>query len=311
MKIIDHIIKKLANGTQIPKLKYSYLLSGLIVLSVSCKKTDYLDTDNADGPPLSAKVKLVNALTITAPINFLDFTRQINTALITHNASTAYLDTQFGKVQYNTTEGSNTSYKSSYVFGGSANFVQETDKASFSGPNGPIAGYYHTLFAVAKRKPSKLNPGNRDSLVLVFDDLDAPAAGKAKLRFANFSPDAPNVNFSTAAGTAIFSNVAYGSFGDQTIITYDASGKAPNTIPGLTWKTLGPFKEIDPAAAAGFEIRNATTNAVVTVTGLTSVTFEAGKIYTVFINGTVAGGRFNGHHYYAYQITSSYNRFNK
>jgi hypothetical protein len=292
MKIIDHIIKELAKLKSLPRFKYAYALSGLILLSASCKKTDYLDTDNSQRPLLSAKVKLVNALSTTPPLNFLDFTRQINTALVTHNAATDYLDTQFGKVQFNTTEGSNTSYKSSYVFGGSANFVQENDKSSFSGPNGPIADFYHTLFAVAKRKPSKVNPGNRDSLILVYDDLTVPAFGKAKVRFANFSPDAPNVNFSVVGSSAIFSNVGYGSFGDQTVLTYDAAGKGPATIPGLTWKTLGPFKEINATSAAAFEIRNTTTNTVIPITGTTlnSVTFEAGKIYTIFINGTVAAG---------------------
>ncbi|WP_214226936.1 DUF4397 domain-containing protein [Pedobacter sp. B4-66] len=272
------------------KIKFAVIL-GVIAIVTSCKKAEYLDSDNADRLPLSAKVKLVNALSITAPINFLDFTRQVNTALVVHNASTGYLDTQYGKVQYNTTEGSNTSYKSSYVFGGSAIFAQETDKASFAGPNGPIASFYHTLFAVAKRKPSKLNPGNRDSLVLVYDDLTAPVAGKAKVRFANFSPDAPNVDLTLAGSVAVFSNVAYGNFGDQTIITYDANGKAPATIPGLSWKTLGPFKEVDIVAAKNLEVRNNTTQTVIPIigNGLSNVTFEAGKIYTVFINGSVGG----------------------
>ncbi len=272
-------------------IKFAILLGVAVIGAASCKKTEYLDSDNADRPELSAKVKLVNALTVTAPVNFLDFTRQINTALVVHNASTGYLDTQFGKVQYNTTEGSNTSYKSSYLFGGSATFVQETDKASFAGPNGPIAGYYHTLFAVAKRRPSKLNPGNRDSLVLVYDDLTAPVSGKAKVRFANFSPDAPNVDLALAGSAAVFSNVAYGNFGEQTIITYDANGKAPATIPGLTWKTLGPFKEIDAFAGKNLEVKNNATQAVIPVAGngLSNLTFEAGKIYTVFINGNVNG----------------------
>ncbi|MES2807330.1 MAG: hypothetical protein V4619_01810 [Bacteroidota bacterium] len=292
MKIINHIIIQLKGLKPMPQYKYVYLATCLIVLSTACKKTEYLDTDNSERPPLSAKVKLVNALTISVPLNFLDFTRQINTTVVTRNTATGYLDTQFGKVQYNTTEGTNTSYKSSYVFGGSANFVQETDKASFSGPNGPIATYYHTLFTVDKRKPSKLNPGNRDSLILVYDDLAAPAAGKAKIRFANFSTDAPNLNFNIAGGASIFTNVGYGSFGDQTVLTYDATGKGPATIAGLSWKTLGPFKEINAVTAGIFEIRNTTTNAIIPITGTTlnSATFQDGKIYTVFINGTVAAG---------------------
>lgn len=289
MNILDHIN---INLKRIKSHRLTYLLSGIVLLSTACKKTEYLDTDNSQRPPLSSKVKLVNALNLNVSVNFLDFTRQINTAAIARNASTGYLDTQFGKVQYNTTEGTTTSYKSSYVFGGSANFVQENDKQSFSGPNGPIASYYHTLFTVEKRKPSKLNPGNRDSLILVYDDLTAPASGKAKVRFANFSPDAPNLNFSPVGGAAVFTNIAYGNFADQTIITYDAAGKAPSTIAGLTWKTLGPFKEINTTVGTAFEIRNALTNALIPVTGttLSSVIFQDGKIYTVFINGTLAAG---------------------
>jgi hypothetical protein len=289
MNILDHINSVLK---RIESHRVTYFLSGIVLVSTACKKTEYLDTDNSNRPPLSAQVKLVNALNLNVPLNFLDFTRQINTAVVTRNASTGYLDTQFGKVQYNTTEGTTTSYKSSYVFGGSANFVQENDKQSFSAPNGPIASYYHTLFAVDKRKPSKLNPGNRDSLILVYDDLAAPATGKAKVRFANFSPDAPNLNFGPAGGAAIFANVAYGNFGDQTVITYDAAGKAPSTIPGLSWRTLGPFKEINATNGAAFEIRNAATSAVIPLTGtaLNSISFQDGKIYTVFINGTLAAG---------------------
>ena len=292
MKILDHITTTLSSLQLSSGPKTTLFLSGLVLLSTACKKTEYLDTDNSQRPPLSAKVKLVNALNLNVSVNFLDFTRQINTAAIPRNASTGYLDTQYGKVQYNTTEGTTTSYKSSYVFGGSANFVQENDKQSFSGPNGPIASYYHTLFTVDKRKPSKLNPGNRDSLILVYDDLTAPAAGKAKVRFANFSPDAPNLNFSPVGGGAVFTNVVYGNFADQTIITYDAAGKAPSTIAGLSWKTLGPFKEVNTTAGAAFEIRNASTNAIIPLTGTTlnSVTFQDGKIYTVFINGTIAAG---------------------
>ena len=290
MKILDHITTTLSSLKLSPGPRATLFLSGMVLLSSACKKTEYLDTDNSQRPPLSAKVKLVNALNLNVSVNFLDFTRQINTAAIPRNASTGYLDTQYGKVQYNTTEGTTTSYKSSYVFGGSANFVQENDKQSFSGPNGPIASYYHTLFTVDKRKSSKLNPGNRDSLILVYDDLTAPAAGKAKVRFANFSPDAPNLSFSLAGGAAIFSNVAYGNFADQTIITYDAAGKAPSTIPGLTWKTLGPFKEVNATAGTPFEIRNSTTNTVIPITGTTlnNVVLQDGKIYTVYINGTVA-----------------------
>lgn len=264
-------------------IKNTLLAILYLPLLMACGKNNYLDIDASERPALSARVKFVNAHATGTAVHFWDFTRQVTTAPVPRNSSTVYLDTQFGKVQYNLTEGAGTAYKASYLFGGSATFVQETNTTSFSGPNGPIATYYHTLFAVPKLKPSTLNPGNVDSLILVYDDLSIPAAGKAKIRFANFSTPVRSVDLAYTAGTAIFTNVAYGSFGDQTIIPY-TSGRSPETIPGLSWKTLGPFKELNAGAGQNLEIRNTTNGFVIPVSGLTGINFEAGKIYTVFIN---------------------------
>lgn len=264
------------------------VIAAVSVLS-ACKKADYLDVDAGDRPPLSAKVKFVNARISTEAVNFWDFTRKVTPVALAKNTASAYLETQFGKVQFNLTEGTNASYKASYIFGGSANFIQETNSAAFSGPNGPIADFAHTLFTVKKRLTSTLNPNNIDSLILVYDDLTLPAAGKAKVRFANFSPDAPQLDFSYTTGASVFTGVSYGNFGDQVVIPY-TNGKAPATIEGLTWKTLGPFKEVNAGANQSFQLRNSGTQAIVPVSGnsLAQVTLEAGKIYTIFINGVTS-----------------------
>ncbi|TCC95783.1 DUF4397 domain-containing protein [Pedobacter hiemivivus] len=267
-------------------IKTALFVIAYLPLLMACGKNDYLDIDASERPALSAKVKFVNARPSASAVHFWDFTRQVTSAALVRNGSTAYLDTQYGKVQFNLTEGTGTTYKASYLFGGSANFVQESNTASFSGPNGPIATFYHTLFAVAKLKPSTLNPGNTDSLILVYDDLTAPSAGKAKLRFANFAVPARAVDLAYAAGTSIFTGVGYGSFGDQVIIPY-TNGKSSDNIPGLTWKTLGPFKELNAGTNQNLEIRNTTGGAVVPVTGLTGINLEAGKLYTIFINNPV------------------------
>lgn len=262
----------------------------LVILFSACNKASYLDVDAGDRPALSAKVKFVNARLSSTAVNFWDFTRKVTPALLARNTASAYLETQFGKVQYNVTEGTNTSYKASYIFGGSATFVQETNTVSFAGPNGPIADFAHTLFTVKKRLTSTLNPNNIDSLILVYDDLTLPAAGKAKLRFANFSPDAQAVDFAYANGTVVFSKVSYGNFGDQVVIPY-TNGKSPATIEGLSWKTLGPFKEIDAGTNLSFQVKNNGNQVPVLISGntLTGITLEAGKIYTIFINGLIAG----------------------
>jgi len=265
----------------------SALLSFIpLLLFSACGKNDYLDIDASERPALSAKVKFVNARLSAAPVQFWDFTRRVTTTALARNTATAdYLDTQYGKVQYNLTEGTGTTYKASYVFGGSANFVQETNTASFSGPNGPIATYYHTLFAVRKLRASTLNPGNTDSLVLVYDDLTAPAAGKAKVRFANFANSARLVDLTYADGTGVFAGVAYGNFGNQTLIPY-TSGKSPETIAGLSWKTLGPFKELTAGANQSLLVKNTVSGTVLPVSGLAALDLEAGKIYTIFITST-------------------------
>lgn len=266
-----------------------FLTVAALVFS-SCSKADYLDIDAGDRTALSAKVKFVNARASLTPVNFYDFTRKVTPALLQRNTASAYLETQFGKVQYNVTEGTTASYIASYIFGGSANFVQETNSAAFAGPNGPIADFAHTLFTVKKRLKSTLNPNNLDSLILVYDDLTLPPAGKAKVRFANFSPDAPRVDFSFTGGAALFTNVNYGDFGGQTVIPY-INGKAPAIVDGLTWKTLGPFTEIDAGTNLGFQIRNTGNQSLINISGasLSGVTLENGKIYTIFINGQITG----------------------
>lgn len=267
-----------------------YLVLAISTFFFSCTKTDYLDADAGDRTPLSAKVKFINAVISTTPLSFYDFTRKVTPTALQRNTASAYLETQYGKVQYNVTEGTSASYIASYVFGGSANFIQETNAASFSGPNGPIADFAHTLIAVKKRLKSTVNPNNVDSLILVYDDLTLPAAGKAKLRFANFSPDAPALDFAYTNGTTVFNNTSYGNFGDQVVIPY-TSGKAPAVVEGLTWKTLGPFKEIDAGTNLNFEVKNSNSKAVVPVSGttLSGITLENGKIYTIFVSGLVAG----------------------
>lgn len=271
------------------KILNVFIVIAATVLS-SCSKADYLDVDAGDRPPLSAKVKFVNARISPVAVNFWDFTRKVTPSLLQRNTASAYLETQFGKVQYNVTEGTSTSYKASYVFGGSANFVQETNTASYSGPNGPIADFAHTLFTVKKRLSSTLNPNNIDSLILVYDDLTLPAAGKAKVRFANFSPDAPQLDFSYSGGVSIFTNVGYGNFGNQVVIPY-TNGKSPAVIDGLSWKTLGPFTEVPAGTNLAFQVKNTSTQAVIPVTGnsLSGITLADGKIYTIFINGLIAG----------------------
>ncbi|SEM85285.1 protein of unknown function [Mucilaginibacter gossypiicola] len=242
-----------------------WVLAGITILfAASCKKTDYLNINAADRPSLAAHISFVNARPVNTGIQFWVYTTQVTKTALAINTKSDYIDTQFGDVQINFTEGTNTSYKASRQFGNSATFT------STGGPNGPIANYYHTVFAVKNTKATA------DSLILFYDDLSAPAAGKAKVRFVNLAPGAPNVDFGIAGQTALFTNTAYGRAGGSVL-----SGT------GLSAWSLGPFVTVD-AGTVNFSITQSSDQSAVNITGdkLKGVTLTAGKIYTIYINGT-------------------------
>ena len=112
---------------------------------------------------------------------------------------------------------------------------------------------YYSVFAVDQ--VSEIT-----ALVLV-DDLTMPAAGKAHVRFVHLSPDAPAVDVAVASsGAVVFSDIA---FKESTV-----------------------FTPLD-AGTYNLDVRVAGTSTVALV--LPPVTLQAGKIYTVFAKGFLAG----------------------
>ena len=93
------------------------------------------------------------------------------------------------------------------------------------------------------------------------DDLTMPAAGKAHVRFVHLSPDAPAVDIALVGGAVVFPNVAF--------------------------KGFTAFTPLDAGVAYNLEVRVAGTSTVALV--LPPVTLQAGKIYTVFAKGFLAG----------------------
>ena len=115
------------------------------------------------------------------------------------------------------------------------------------------ADEYYSVFAVDQ--VSEIT-----ALVLV-DDLTMPAAGKAHVRFVHLSPDAPAVDIAVASsGAVVFSDIAF--------------------------KESTAFTPLD-AGTYNLDVRVAGTTTVALV--LPPVTLTAGKIYTVFAKGFLAG----------------------
>lgn len=106
------------------------------------------------------------------------------------------------------------------------------------------------------------------SALVTNDDLTAPAAGKAHVRFIHLSPNAPAVDVSVAgqaAGQGLFTNRAFNK-------TITAEQQA--------------FTPVD-AGTVNLEVREAgTTNVVL---NLSNIRLDTGKIYTVFAKGFLGG----------------------
>lgn len=101
------------------------------------------------------------------------------------------------------------------------------------------------------------------SLLVLTDDLSAPASGNAKVRFVHLAPDAPAVDIVNVTDPANES------------VLFDAQ----------SYRDATAFASV-PAGTYNLEVR--TDNGGTAVLPLNGIVLEAGKIYTVFANGFVA-----------------------
>ncbi len=107
---------------------------------------------------------------------------------------------------------------------------------------------------------------NKIKAAVMVDDLTAPAAGKAHVRFLHLSPNAPAVDIALSGGGVLFGNRM---FNDQAV--------------NATFTAFTPVN----AGTVNLEVRLAGTSTV--VLPLPGISLQAGKIYTVFAKGFVGG----------------------
>lgn len=115
-----------------------------------------------------------------------------------------------------------------------------------------LAGGNYTVFA--------RGPVASIGALVVADDLTAPAAGKAHVRFVHLSPDAPAVDVAVTGGPVLFANKAFEQY--------------------------SAFAPVD-AGTYNLEVRPAGSGSV--VLALPGITLETGRIYTVFARGLLNG----------------------
>lgn len=115
-----------------------------------------------------------------------------------------------------------------------------------------VANRNYSVFAVN-------TVANIEPLVLE-DDLTAPAAGKAHVRFVHLSPDAPAVDITTNTGAIVFGDYVF--------------------------KEASAFTPLD---AGTYDLQVRVQGTATVVLNLPGIALQAGKIYTVFAKGLTTG----------------------
>jgi hypothetical protein len=212
--------------------KITYLLLAASLFAASCKK-DKKETPAPTPQPEvhAAKVKFTNACLNagTQAIKINDTTLNA-VAGVDFLGSTGYINTDYGN-----------NVKIAFVYPSTGTVLQET--------TGPLAdGGTYSAF-IGGEVPNML------SMVVVSDNLNAPASGKSKVRFINLSRDNYDLDF-YVGGPKLDSAV---SFGDHTPF-YEVNAGTMNVI----------------AQDPDFVGYQRTLNGQV---------FEAGKIYTIMFSG--------------------------
>ena len=94
------------------------------------------------------------------------------------------------------------------------------------------------------------------SALFLTDDLTAPGSGNANVRFIHLSPNAPAVDVAVTGGSTLF--------------------------PDYEFKEFSSFR---PVGAGTYNLEVRLANQPIVVLSLPNITFEAGKIYTVYARG--------------------------
>jgi Domain of unknown function (DUF4397) len=231
--LLEKLNIKLFKMKQVSSLsKLAVAVFSAITLFASCKKDD--------AAPATATIQVYHASPDAPTVDLLVDDTKVNTAPVTFiNGATApagYFNVNAGQRSVKLRPTGSTS---------TINFTPTFDQ-----------GKTYTVFAA--------NRVANIELVAYQDDLTAPVAGKAHVRFIHLSPDAPAVNIfpSSTSTTVLFSNIAF---------------KGSTAFTPIDATTTGT------ALTLSVRTGTATTSQVLTV----PVTLVAGKIYTIVARGFV------------------------
>lgn len=211
-------------------LKFISLAFFIGSIFMACTK-DKNTTKILDG---SANLMAVNASPDAKPADFYWGDTKMTTTALSYGDHSNYVITPSGtrKAEFRSKE------NNAVLASADLNLVDKTNYTAF------LAGNVATA-----------------NIVLVADDLTAPAAGRAKVRFVNLSPDETKLDIRVIGGNKV--------------------------AVGRDYKSVSNFIEVDPGVVK-YEVLNNQDNSTV-LFNMPDFTFDAGKIYTIWIKGTSNG----------------------
>ncbi|WP_316830018.1 DUF4397 domain-containing protein [Pedobacter aquatilis] len=204
--------------------KIIFALLGITLFLSACKK----DWENSDSFTV-AGIGFVHASPGTGALDFIVDNQKANNKEFTYTNDLGYFGAYPGSRLFGVTK------KDSLKYLTTANVNLQS-------------GLFYSAFVIDVLPAPKI--------LLVQDDLTAPATGKAKIRFINLSPDAPALDLAV-------------------------EGTSASLVTAKAYKEASAFISIDPGASLNFQIKE---NNTVTAT-LPATKIESGKIYTLWAKG--------------------------
>jgi len=203
---------------------FAFLLCTTVLFS--CKKDDPYDFKDT----IAANVNLINASPDVGSVSLFVENILRTPAPVTFGTASGYNKTLLGSQKVEIKSAS-----------GEATLISTTAQLDANG------NYTYML----------IGPSSAPGMLTITDDLTAPSAGKAKIRFVNASPNAADAVLLFNNGSAGFSNQNY--------------------------RGISNYIEVAPGTyAANIAVGTSRSERV-------NVTLESGRIYTIYARGSVGG----------------------
>ncbi len=209
------------------KGKFILAFAAIAVAFSACKKDSHYEPIEASG------IGFVHASPGAGPLDLIVDNGKINTKDFNYADDLGYFAAYPGTHLLGVTQKDNQKYVATLT-------------ASFK------PGSFYSVFVTDTLKRTKL--------FAVEDDLKAPDADKAKVRFINLSPDAAKFDLAV-------------------------QGKDAVLVAGKGFKEFSDFISIDPSDSYTFQLKD--NNSATVKVSLPNVKIEKGKIYTIWAKGFV------------------------